>query len=45
MLRPYINEGSMFDLLIKNSRIVNGKLVIDNSVHTGATPGRALRSQ
>jgi N-acyl-D-amino-acid deacylase len=24
---------------------VNGKLVIDNGVHTGALPGRALRSQ
>ena len=25
--------------------LVNGKLVIDNGVHTGALPGRALRSQ
>ena len=25
--------------------IVNGKMVIDNGVHTGALPGRALRSQ
>jgi N-acyl-D-amino-acid deacylase len=25
--------------------MVNGKLVIDNGVHTGAAPGRALRSQ
>ena len=25
--------------------IINGKLVVDNGVHTGALPGRALRSQ
>jgi N-acyl-D-amino-acid deacylase len=25
--------------------IVNGKLVIDNGIHTGALPGRALKSQ
>ena len=25
--------------------VVNGQLVIDNGVHTGAFPGRALRSQ
>ena len=25
--------------------IVNGVLVIDNGVHTGAQPGRSLRSQ
>ena len=25
--------------------LVNGQLVIDNGVHTGALPGRALRSQ
>ena len=25
--------------------LVNGKLVVDNGVHTGALPGRALRSQ
>ena len=25
--------------------IVNGALVVDNGVHTGALPGRALRSQ
>jgi N-acyl-D-aspartate/D-glutamate deacylase len=25
--------------------LVNGKVVIDNNVHTGALPGRALRSQ
>ncbi len=25
--------------------VVNGKLVVDNGVHTGALPGRALRSQ
>jgi N-acyl-D-aspartate/D-glutamate deacylase len=25
--------------------MVNGRLVIDHGVHTGATPGRALRSQ
>ncbi|MBI4312761.1 MAG: hypothetical protein HY681_13420, partial [Chloroflexi bacterium] len=23
--------------------IVNGKVVVDNGAHTGATPGRALR--
>ena len=28
-----------------NYVIVNGKLVIDNGVHTGALPGRALKSQ
>ena len=25
--------------------MVNGTLVVDNEVHTGALPGRALRSQ
>jgi N-acyl-D-aspartate/D-glutamate deacylase len=25
--------------------VVNGRLVIDNGTHTGALPGRALRSQ
>ena len=25
--------------------LVNGQLVVDNGVHTGALPGRALRSQ
>ena len=25
--------------------LVNGKFVVDNGVHTGALPGRALRSQ
>ena len=25
--------------------LVNGKLVVDGAVHTGALPGRALRSQ
>ena len=28
-----------------NYVIVNGKLVIDNGTHTGALPGRALKSQ
>jgi N-acyl-D-aspartate/D-glutamate deacylase len=25
--------------------LVNGKLVVDNGSHTGALPGRAIRSQ